>query len=435
MIINFSVQNFGSIKTKQTLTFEASSSTDLEHYYILEPIEGLRLLKLGLIYGANASGKTTLLKALDFLRNIVLFPANKKTDKFDYNPFLFDNETPHQSALFSIDFVQNKIRYVYEVELKKHAVVREELYYHKPNRANVFKRTTDIKKQLTEIDFGSKIKKDKTVEKILEANTLWNNTVLGGFLKTNIELFELKEATDWFSNYLKPLVLTGTELYKTVTQGIDNGEINKKTIIESLKKADFNISDIVINRDEALIPEAFYEAAVKYGDTINSTSAIIKNNGKLVSLNLEFEHTINYAKYILPFELESHGTQRYYGFAGLLSQLINESILFPIDELESSLHPDLYVHFILTYLTNVKNSQLIATTHNREILNNRDIFRNDVIWFTDKNEKNATELYSLTDFDSKIIRDTSNVYNAYKTGKLGGAPHLGDYYININDAG
>jgi hypothetical protein len=81
---------------------------------------------------------------------------------------------------------------------------------------------------------------------------------------------------------------------------------------------------------------------------------------------------------------------------------------------------------------NSKKSQLIATTHNREILNNKDIFRNDTIWFTNKNENCATELYSLSDFDSSIIRDTSNVYNAYKIGKLGGVPNLGDYFIDLN---
>ena len=78
-----------------------------------------------------------------------------------------------------------------------------------------------------------------------------------------------------------------------------------------------------------------------------------------------------------------------------------------------------------------EKSQVIATTHNREILNNRDIFRDDAIWFTDKSETCATELYSLIDFDSSVIRDTSNVLNAYKSGRLKGTPNLGDYYIDL----
>ena len=77
MLVNFSIQNFGSIKDKQTLSFEADKSEHLEDYYVINT-NGRRLLKLGLIYGANASGKTTILKALDFLRTLVLKPKNQK---------------------------------------------------------------------------------------------------------------------------------------------------------------------------------------------------------------------------------------------------------------------------------------------------------------------------------------------------------------------
>ena len=111
--------------------------------------------------------------------------------------------------------------------------------------------------------------------------------------------------------------------------------------------------------------------------------------------------------------------------------LVRERIIMPIDELESSLHPDLYIHFVLMHLVNSRNSQIIATTHNREILKNKDIFRNDSIWFADKSEGANTTTYSLEDFDSKTIRETSSVYNAYSIGKLGGVPELGDYYLDF----
>ncbi|MEY3997075.1 MAG: hypothetical protein RL344_1418 [Pseudomonadota bacterium] len=406
MIINFSVQNFGSIKDKQTLSFEADKSTHLENHYIINATGGLRLLKLALIYGANASGKTTVLKAIEFLRDLVLEPADKKTDSLDFSPFLFDAETPKQNTIISIDFIQNEVRYFYEVELNKNAILREELNFYHPNKANVFKRTTNIDKQFTEITFGSKIKKDKIIEKILEANTLWNNTVLGGFLKTNIDIKELKEVTDWFEECLAPIVLTNTAVDDYITNQIESSNINKKNVVPILKKADFNISDIVINKEE---------------------------KRKITSLNIEFEHTVNQVAYSLPIEMESQGTKRFYGFAGLFSLLIKHFVVIPIDELEASLHPDLYIHFLLSFLINSKKSQLIATTHNREILSNKDIFRNDAIWFTDKSENSATELYSLSEFDTSVVRDTSNIFNAYKTGKLGGTPNLGDYYINIDD--
>jgi AAA15 family ATPase/GTPase len=429
MIINFTIENFGSIKNKQTLSFEASKSAELESYYVIEPIKGVRLLKLALIYGANASGKTTILKALEFLRTLVLKPADKKNELLNYTPFLFDSITSIANSLISIEFIQNKIRYYYEVEFNHKAIVYEELYFYNPNKAKIFSRKTNLENQFTEISFGSKIKKDNTFEKTLESNTLWNNTVLGGFLKTNIRSNELKDATDWFSGYLKPLILTKTGLDNYITRRIENAEINKSTLIAILKKADLNISDIQISADKDL-PE----------DMLKLFSTLEKANDKMGNMilntplrKIEFEHTVKNKKYFLPINEESQGTQRFYGFAGLLAMLVSTSIAIPIDELEASLHPDLFIHFLLSFLINSKSSQILATTHNREILNNKDIFRNDAIWFTDKNELSATELYSLSDFDSKVIRDTSNVYNAYKIGKLGGVPNLGDYYIDIED--
>jgi len=428
MLINFSIQNFGSVKDKQTLSFEADKSTHLEDYYVIKKGK-YRLLKLGLIYGANASGKTTILKALDFLRSIVLEPEDKKTDTLDFQPFLFDAHTPTENTILSIEFLQNEIKYDYSVAFNKRAIVKEELINYNPNKATVFTRTTNLDKQLTDIKFGSKIKTDKTFEKNLEANTLWNNTVLGGFLKTNIDSNELKEVGDWFEDYLNLLVLTKTDLKKQITEQIEENIISKSSILGIIKKADFNISNFEIKEDKT-----FAEKWLKTDISSLMDAAAKKNMMEyLIRKDISFEHTVNGTPYTLPLKKESEGTQKYYGYAGLLSLLINDSLSFSIDELESSLHPDLYIHFLLTFLVNAKQSQLIATTHNREILNNKDIFRNDAIWFTDKDEASATQLYSLADFDTSVIRDTSNVYNAYKIGKLGGVPNLGDYYIETSD--
>jgi AAA15 family ATPase/GTPase len=428
VIANISIQNFGSIKDKQTLSFEAAKSDELEDYYIIEPVKGIRLLKMLLIYGANASGKTTILKAIEFLRDLVLEPADKKNESLDFTPFSFDSNTPKQSSHLAIDFYQKEIRYYYEIEFNSKAIVTEELFFYSPNKARIFSRKTDLENQFTEISFGTKIKKDKTFEKTLEANTLWNNTVLGGFLKTNIESKELKNVTDWFSDFLQPMIFTKTQLDDFVTQRIENVEIDKSILLSILKKADFNISDIQINDDKEIS-----ESIIKFLSALEISNDSIEKIKNTKLKKIEFEHTVDNKKYFLPIKEESQGTQRYYGFAGLLTMLIQDSIAIPIDELEASLHPDLFIHFLLSFLINSKKSQVFATTHNREILNNKDIFRNDAIWFTDKNKQCATELYSLSDFDSKVIRDTSNVYNAYKIGKLGGVPNLGDYYIDIDN--
>jgi len=436
MLINFSIQNFGSIKDKQTLSFEADKSKHLEDYYVIEK-NGLRLLKLGLIYGANASGKTTILQALQFLINTVLKPQEQKNKLLNFEPFLFDIDTPQQNTILTIDFLQNDIRYIYEIELNKKFIAKEYLSYSKKitdtkKTTKIFERTTDPEKQLADVVFLEKF--DEIFLKTLISNTLWNNTVLSGFLKTNIESKALTDVTTWFKEYLNPVIYTQTELDRFITKRIDNHEVNKTVVLQILKNADFNLSDIIIKEEEEDIPKGFLELLEKESKMPKDKLQELKESGKITSVSLNFEHTIGNNKYSLPFRQESEGTKRYYGFSGLLYLLIKKSTLFPIDELESSLHPDLFQHFLLSFLVNSKKSQLLATTHNREILNNKDIFRNDAILIADKdNIECATEVYSLADFDTSVIRDTSNIYNAYKIGKLGGTPNLRSYYIDVEN--
>src|SRR5690606_5331544 len=228
MIVNFSVKNFKSIKDTITLSFEPASGDELKEYYLIEPAPDVKLLKLGVIYGPNGSGKTTILYALDFLRDLVVSPSEKKTDRFDFKPFLFDPKTPTANTVFAIEFFQNGMRYEYEVELNKEAIIREKLsYYLTAKKSLVYQRNTDLQKQLTSIDFGSKIKINKSHKETLEANTLWNNTVLGGFLKTNIESNELQEVSDWFKTVLNPIITPNTNLLGFVSSKIEGGAISK----------------------------------------------------------------------------------------------------------------------------------------------------------------------------------------------------------------
>lgn len=431
MIINFSVENFGSIKERQTISFEADKSTHLEQQYVIKLQNGMRLLKLALIYGANASGKTMIIRAMNFLRDLVLEPAKKKTDKLEFEPFLFDKVTPSQSSKMSIEFIQKDIKYYYVVEFSQEAIIKEQLFNFNPKKANIYSRATDLSKQLTKITFGSKMKRDTNIAKTLEANTLWNNTVLGGFLKTNIELKELKDVTDWFNTYLKPPVFPETRLVGYVTSQIEKFKISKPDVINILKKADFNISDIRIQEKEEDAPEGFIKFLEKQINAPQNELDEIRKSKKIKLVRIDIEHSVQNSNFYIPLEEESRGTQRYYGLAGLLVLLLKDSVAIPIDELEASLHPELYQHFLLSFLMNSSNSQLIATTHNREMLDNKDIFRDDAIWITNKNDSCATELYSLADFDSSVIRDTTNRLNAYKSGKLGGVPNLGDYYLEL----
>jgi len=426
MIISFSIKNFRSIKNLITLSFEPENTKYLESSFIVQPKGAkFRLLKIGLILGANASGKTTILDALDSLRDLAINPLEKKSDLLEISPFLFDKQTPKENTFFSIDFFQNKKKFRYEVTFNNKAIHKEKLLFFNPNKAVVFSRVTNIKQQLSIIKFGSKIKISSKSKNALEANTLWNNTVLGGFIKTNIESPLLQDATSWFEDTLHPTIQPKTNLMGFIANKLEDGSIQKKSIVSVLKKADFNITDIKINtKDIPLNKELLEQLPIP-----DIEKQKLMKKGSVSAKELLFEHSVQDKQYELSYDDESAGTKRYFAFSGLIDLMVNNRIIVPIDELEASLHPDLLKHFLLTFLTNSRESQLIATTHFREFLLERDIFRNDCIWFTEKDIDGGSNLFSLADFDTSVIRDTSSIYNAYKIGKLGATPNLKGYYM------
>jgi len=401
MIIDFSITNFGPIKSEQTLSFEATSDDTHEDFYIYEPIPGLRLLKFAMLYGPNASGKSTILEALNFLRNLILNPKDKKSDLLDFEPFLFDENTPKESSLLKISFVTNSIKYVYNVEFNQHFILKEELSYFPNGRiSKFFSRETNIENSLSIISFGSTIKVPKASLTILKGNTISNNTVLGAFLKSNVDISELSIVQDWFSQNLMALINPNDSLFAWTSNKISDDVAFRDKVVEIMNKADVQISSIEIDERKKDI--------ILHHTVINNDSSKI---------------------YKLPKHLESLGTKRFYELSGILVTLIQGNKVSCIDEIESSLHSDLMKHFILMHLANSSSSQLIITTHNLSLLEEKDILRNDAVWFTQKQKDGATELYSLDDFDSSVFRKGASLINSYRIGKLGATPNLGSIFL------
>jgi len=438
MIINFSIQNYKCLKDKVTLSFEPENSDRLEKYYITEPSPGIKLLKLGILYGSNGSGKTTILQALNFLRQLAITPSNQKQELLEFEPFLFDKTSSNAPTIFELNFVCAGRRYLYELQISKQEVISEKLYYYTPKKALVFERSTDAEKQLTNIKFGSKIKLKKAEEDILILNTLWNATVLSSFLKTNIDFTALKEVTDWFLEVLHHLITPKTDLFDSTSRRLNTNSTIKDNVLLFMKKADFGITDIFIEKKEAKLGNDLKEILILINEHEKKKGRGIdlKEVDLIEGIEIHFEHAVQqgdeYIKYGLPYAEESQGTKRYFQFSGILNEMLTTTKVILIDELESSLHPDLVKHFLLLFLVNSSSSQLIATTHYRELLMERDILRDDAIWFTEKKPDGCIDLYSLSDFDSSVIRDTSSVFNAYKSGKLGAVPSLSDYYIELS---
>ena len=403
MILQFSVKNFGCIKDEVTLSFKPSpKAKNLQQYYIVEPIPNVKVLKLGFIYGANTSGKTTILKVLHFLRNIILAPPIDKNKIISYTPFLFDETTFKEDTSFTLEFIAQQTRYLYTVELNQEAILKEELLMYSPKKSLVYSRTTNIEEKIASIKFGDKVKISKEDKTFLEKSTLWNGTVLATFLKSNVKVDTLEICTNWFANQLNRPIYSKTELDTYIIEKINNGSIVLDDLIPFLQKADFNIASIQLKDKKDIL----------FTQSIKSKEDIL------------FTHSIQGKEYVLNYKEESEGTKRYYELSCLLYLMKTKPSIFLIDEIDVSLHPRLVKHFIVTFLTDVKESQLIVTTHYRELLLEKGILRNDAIWFTEKKVDGSTDLFALTDFDTSVINNETSIFNAYKTGKLGAVPNI-----------
>ncbi|GAB3347080.1 hypothetical protein GCM10027566_00820 [Arachidicoccus ginsenosidivorans] len=437
MIVDFSVTNFGPIRDEQVISFEATADDSLNDYYVVEPIVGLKLLKLLIIYGPNASGKSTFLKALEFLRDLSIYPVKAKFESLDFEPFLFDTKSKKKNSILKLSFVTKKVRYNYEVEFTKNYIVKESLKYAPRGRmADLYLRETDIENQLSKVTFGSTVKASVKDIDLIEGNTIWNTTVIGAFNKTNVHIPELQQVIHWFRETLMSEIEPRTDLTGWTTKKVDEDVSFKESIIEIIKKADIQISGIDVNKTERNLDNKMLSrlSSILPSDEMKDLS----KTKSIKTVDLIFKHQVRDKKgkestHSLPREQESRGTLRYYGMSGILSTIIKDDKVVSIDELETSLHPDLMKHFLLLFLANAEKSQMITTTHNLFLLEEREILRNDAIWFTQKKDDGATELFSLSDFDTSTIRKNSSIINSYKTGKLGAKPEFGNIFLTDNN--
>ncbi len=445
MILDFTISNFRSIREPQTISFEATKDTHLEDYYVVKKGD-YRILKMAVILGANASGKSNVIRAFDMFPKLMLYPCENKTSKIEYDNFALDKASATSDSVMIVNFLCGEQKYRYEVHFNKEFITSESLQRHpfgELRQHKVFERNTDIQSGVSTIKWGDKFRSNANT-RALNVNLLHNRTVFGAFQNSNVDIPWMKEILKWLKDYMcqypNPMIsvspLSDMLLKEFVSEMFANNYLDKTIMASLLQKADIGISDLLIEKET--IDYSYFTVSM-----INDFGLSISTNEKnairqtLHQSNMpQGEH--NKIRFIhkgkdclVPFdwENESGGTRRYYELAGFLLMLEMESHFLVIDELECRLHPDLYTHFITTFLNNAKESQIVFTTHMREFLADKDMFRADTVWFTEKNDEGATELYSLADYHSDILRNTTNIYNAYRAGRLGAIPRLGDTFI------
>lgn len=430
MLIRFEVENFLSFKGKQHLSMIADKDKDMEETHCIEPEPGvnLKLLKSAAIFGANASGKSNLLNALLFMRDFViestLIGANK--DKSLFEPFKLDKKTIVEPGFFEISFLLEKKVYIYGFKIDKEKVREEWLYcYPRKKRVLLFRRelieeetiklTASDKKEFEyHYKYGNHFKGEK---KKLESLTRENSL----FLSVGAQFAHpiLKRVFYWFKEFMTPGITRRTfGLTGFTINFIEEDKNQKKRILSFVKSADLGIKDIKIEKINA-------EQITDFDKLPDELKKEIKDGH---FINIEMTHTsfIDNVEFSanIDFEYESMGTRRLFQLAGpLFYTLMNGGVLI-IDELEDSLHFNLQKRILEEFFENSKNSQIIFTSHNIQLLEDK-LFRRDEIWFTEKKEDGSTDLFSLADFKPKPRKDKS-IKNGYLTGAYGALPVLGD---------
>lgn len=225
MIAEFSVENFFSIKSPQKISFEPSSDTFMSDEYSCEVKDGVRLLKVGIIYGANASGKTNILNAIEFFRMLVLRMPKDRNEKTRVVPFMLDDTSRNEMTKMSMSFYINQSKFILTFELNAKYIYSETLIVYDSIRpTKLYSRSYDAETDSTAIDFGGNLKLTKKSQDVISGNTINNCSVLAAFGKSNVERTRLNDVYDYFANQVKDVLAPGMLLSGYVKSRLDKDE-------------------------------------------------------------------------------------------------------------------------------------------------------------------------------------------------------------------
>lgn len=418
MLLQFTVENFKSIKNPVTLSMIANK--DKEHIGELIKFGKENILPSAAIYGANASGKSNVLMAISAAL-ILIRTSNMRqiTDKMAMIvPFKFDKNTISKPTLFDFIFTYNDKKYQYGFSADINRIYTEYLYEYKSAKPSmIFTRESTNDYSFT-----------KTDEKEFEGYRL-KTTENKLFLSTATEwnCAKTKEPFLWFAQEIDTYDganmdgLSGTSLNLIDQQKNDESFIGFMT--EMLKEADINISRYDIKTSE-MGKDKFSSLQLPPG--LEITDDFFKN---MKNIEITTHHDIgeeNEKKdYVLSLNEESVGTRKYFMYTPFILKALKEGKTLVIDEIDSSLHP-LLIDYLLGLFSNksvnTNNAQLICTTHETSMLN-LDTFRRDQIYFTEKeNSTGVTDLYSLDEYSP---RKAENIRKGYLQGRYGAIPYIG----------
>jgi AAA15 family ATPase/GTPase len=397
MLLEFTVGNFLSFKEKKSLSLEAGSIKELKDNVVHDG--KYKVLRSAVIYGANSSGKSNFIKALDFMVTTIKNSSKlNSTDKLNVKPFLLNTETEIQPSFFEILFTESDKRYRYGFEIDNDKIHSEWLYILNENSK---KEVLYFVREINGIGVADVFEEAKGLESKTRDNGLFISLV------------------DQFNSNVAKIVMW---------------ELAKMEILSGINHQDgIFMTDVLYKKDEFknTLKEFVRQLGLGFSNfnIVDDVNESFKNRVRTLHNKFDLKGNIVSQCEFKLSEQESAGTNKLFDLSGyIVFVLVYGRILF-IDELDSKLHPILTQEIIRLFNnpeTNPKNAQLIFTTHDTNLLG-ANLFRRDQIWFTEKDNFEATDLYSLLEFkdeNGKTVRNDRSFEADYIRGRYGAIPYI-----------
>ena len=430
MLLSFTLENWMSFR--DPVTFSLIASRERQHGHRISHLTRYktRVLPISTIYGANASGKTNLFKALNFAKSFIL-KGTQPDSLIPVEPFRLDTISLDKPSKFSFELLTEEVMYAFQFSVTRNNVVDEKLDIISSssektlyNRKNGSPNFHDSLADDMFLDFAFKGTRD-------------NQLFLTNSVSQKVDTF--RSVFDWFRNNL---VLIGPDsrfepferfidekhqLYPAINamlQRLDTG-------IECLEGVEFPFDNLPVPDDmKRIIQEEVREdvtVRMRRGDPMNDRFVVTRKSGELNARKLVAVHKkIDGTKIQFEMRQESDGSQRVIdilpAFLSLMS--VNSKKVFVIDEIDRSLHTLLTRRLIEVYLSSCSTnsrSQLIFTTHD-VLLMDQHLFRRDEMWLTERDANGASSLFSFSDF--KDVRYDKDIRKSYLQGRMGGVPRI-----------
>ncbi|TCZ73071.1 AAA family ATPase [Flaviaesturariibacter aridisoli] len=424
MFIDFSVKNFRSIKDLQTISFVATGLKSPEQYVEVDRNnivnEGeLRLLKTVGIYGANASGKSNVVLALDRFMEAIWSEASTESNLDElFQPFLFQTDRENTDIFFQVNFLLEGKKYRYGFTVKKnmeydgdnknsrHIISSEWLFG--PKEKNVVPLFTRK---------GLEIKKDKLANHERIPPLQYPHTL---FL-THASAFDRESICTEVREFLRLYTLSNVNfkelaLFRRSALNLIEDEGRKEPFLAMMSAFGLPYDDVIVERggDD--------DSKVVSLDKIFLTRNVVASDGKVYPVKLNLGTT------------ESEGTRKLFDLLGLIYRAFDsvDPAMFILDEIDSNFHPSLLIHLLKMFNNpeiNKSNSQLLFTSHDTNLMS-PSIMRRDQFFFAEKLDE-ATKVFSLSDL--RGIRNDADFARMYLSGLLGAKPILHDYKFIDSD--